>query len=145
MTDFTILRADDKAVCDYGKNTAVLALYEALITPEHGAQLIEALIGSMNNPQDAELLREGAWYAAVSMTFADYVRSVAGLDVDRRVLAIGMLLALTAVNCLGVRAGSNVQNTLMVMKIVAILMLLLLGWRAVSGASSRMPIESQCA
>ena len=73
--------------------------------------------------------------AAVSMTFADYVRTVAGVDVDRRVLAIGVLLVLTAVNCLGVRSGSNVQNTLMVMKIAAILMLLLLGLRAATGAN----------
>jgi APA family basic amino acid/polyamine antiporter len=73
--------------------------------------------------------------AAVAMTFADYVRTLAGWDIDRRLLAIGTLLALTGINCLGVRSGSNVQNTLMVMKIAAILMLLLLGLRAVNGAN----------
>jgi basic amino acid/polyamine antiporter, APA family len=77
--------------------------------------------------------------AAVAMTFADYVRTLAGWDVDRRVLAIAMLLALTAINCLGVRTGSNVQNTFMVMKIAAILMLLILGLRAVSGANFAPP------
>ena len=77
--------------------------------------------------------------AAVSMTFADYVRSIAGIDIDRRILAIGMLVVLTVVNCMGVRSGSNVQNTLMVMKIVAILMLLLLGLRAVSPTNFTAP------
>ena len=77
--------------------------------------------------------------AAVAMTFADYVRTLAGWDIDRRVLAIGTLLALTGINCLGVRSGSNVQNTLMVMKIAAILMLLLLGMRAVNGANFAAP------
>jgi basic amino acid/polyamine antiporter, APA family len=77
--------------------------------------------------------------AAVSMTFADYVRSIAGVDIDRRVLAIGMLIVLTMVNCMGVRSGSNVQNTLMVMKIVAILMLLMLGLRAVSPSNFTPP------
>jgi APA family basic amino acid/polyamine antiporter len=80
--------------------------------------------------------------AAVAMTFADYVRTLAGWDVDRRLLAIGMLLVLTAINCLGVRSGSNVQNTLMVMKIVAILMLLLMGLRAVNPENFSPPSES---
>jgi APA family basic amino acid/polyamine antiporter len=80
--------------------------------------------------------------AAVAMTFADYVRTLAGWDVDRRLLAIGMLLVLTAINCLGVRSGSNVQNTLMVMKIVAILMLLLMGLRAVNPENFSPPSGS---
>jgi APA family basic amino acid/polyamine antiporter len=47
---------------------------------------------------------------------------------------------LTVVNCLGVRSGSNVQSALMVTKIAAILMLVVLGWRAVSpGALAEPP------
>jgi APA family basic amino acid/polyamine antiporter len=38
------------------------------------------------------------------------------------------LAALTAVNCLGVRAGSGVQNALMVLKVFAILMLIICGF-----------------
>jgi basic amino acid/polyamine antiporter, APA family len=81
------------------------------------------------------LVTQTGGMAAVAMTFADYVRTLSGLDIDRTWLAIGTLLVLTVINCLGVRSGSNVQNTLMVMKIAAILMLLLLGLRAVSGAN----------
>jgi basic amino acid/polyamine antiporter, APA family len=82
------------------------------------------------------LVTQTGGMAAVAMTFADYLRDLAGLDVDRTVIAIATLLVLTVINCLGVRSGSNVQNTLMVMKIVAILMLLVLGWRAISGVPS---------
>ena len=45
-------------------------------------------------------------------------------------IAATTLLALTAVNCLGVRAGSNLQSTFMVLKIGAVAMLVALGWRA---------------
>ena len=79
--------------------------------------------------------------AAVAMTFADYVRTLAGIDVDRRLLAIGTLVVLTGVNCLGVRSGSNVQNTLMVMKIAAILMLVLLGLRAIAPSNFAPPAD----
>ena len=79
--------------------------------------------------------------AAVSMTFADYVRTLAGVDIDRRLLAIGMLLVLTVINCMGVRSGSNVQNTLMVMKLAAIVMLLLVGLRAISGDNFSPPAD----
>ena len=85
------------------------------------------------------LVTQTGGMAAVAMTFADYVRTLSGLDIDRTALAIGTLLVLTVINCLGVRSGSNVQNTLMVMKIAAILMLLLLGLRAVSGANFAAP------
>ena len=79
------------------------------------------------------LVTQTGGMAAVAMTFADYVRELAGLDVNRSVIAIATLLVLTVINCLGVRAGSNVQNTLMVMKIAAILFLIVLGWRAING------------
>src|SRR5262245_17724991 len=70
--------------------------------------------------------------AAVAMTFADYFRELTGLNVDRAVIAVATLAILTIVNCLGVRSGSNVQSALMVTKIAAILMLVILGWRAIA-------------
>jgi APA family basic amino acid/polyamine antiporter len=47
------------------------------------------------------------------------------------VIAVVTLATLTVINCLGVRSGSNVQSALMITKIAAIVMLIVLGWRAV--------------
>ncbi len=70
--------------------------------------------------------------AAVSMTFANYFAELTGLGLDRTVVAVVTLTLLTIINCLGVRSGANVQNTFMVLKLAAILMLVVLGWRAVA-------------
>jgi len=82
------------------------------------------------------LVTQTGGMAAVAMTFADYLKELTGLGVDRSAIAVVTLLVLTVVNCLGVRSGSNVQNALMVTKLAAILALVVLGWRAVGGASS---------
>ena len=97
------------------------------------------------------LVTQTGGMAAVAMTFADYFRELTGWNVERSVIAVSTLGILTLVNCLGVRSGSSVQNTLMVMKIAAILMLVILGWRAVGelgigivfpgGGESRPPAE----
>jgi len=58
--------------------------------------------------------------AAVAIIFADYVRELTGIGLSSPVIAIATLAVLTAINCLGVRAGSNVQNALMLIKIAAI-------------------------
>lgn len=77
------------------------------------------------------LVTQTGGMAAVAMTFADYFRELTGWNVERSVIAVVTLGTLTLVNCLGVRSGSNVQNALMVTKIAAILVLVILGWRAV--------------
>jgi len=82
------------------------------------------------------LVTQTGGMAAVAMTFADYFRELTGWDVSRSVIAVATLAILTVVNCLGVRSGSNVQNALMVTKIVAILALVVLGWRAVEGLAT---------
>ena len=74
--------------------------------------------------------------AAVSMTFANYFGELTGLSIDRTVIAVATLALLTVINCLGVRSGANVQNTFMVLKLAAIVMLVVLGWRAVGGAAT---------
>jgi basic amino acid/polyamine antiporter, APA family len=79
------------------------------------------------------LVTQTGGMAAVAMTFADYFRELTGLNIERSVIAVVTLGILTVINCLGVRSGSNVQSALMVMKIAAILMLVILGWRAVTG------------
>ena len=58
--------------------------------------------------------------AAVAIIFADYLRELTGIGLSSKVIAITTLAVLTAINCFGVRAGSNVQNTLMLIKIAAI-------------------------
>ena len=78
------------------------------------------------------LVTQTGGMAAVAMTFADYFRELTGLHTDRSVIAVATLAILTAINCRGVRSGSNVQSALMVMKVAAILMLVILGWRAVN-------------
>lgn len=74
--------------------------------------------------------------AAVSMTFASYFAEFTGLGLDRTVVAVVTLTLLTIINCLGVRSGANVQNTFMVLKLAAIVMLVVLGWRAIGGATA---------
>src|SRR5687768_10243949 len=76
------------------------------------------------------LVTQTGGMAAVAMTFANYFRELTGWPIDRSVIAVVTLGTLTVINCLGVRSGTNVQNALMVTKIAAILMLVILGWRA---------------
>ena len=58
--------------------------------------------------------------AAVAVTFARYFSELTGASLPDWVTAALTLLLLTLVNCLGVRAGSNVQSLLMVLKILAV-------------------------
>jgi basic amino acid/polyamine antiporter, APA family len=58
--------------------------------------------------------------AAVAITFAKYFLELTRLPLRDDLVAAIVLGALTLVNCLGVRAGSAVQSTLMVLKILAI-------------------------
>ena len=63
------------------------------------------------------------------------------------VVAVAVLALLTLINCLGVRAGSNVQSGLMVLKIVAIAVLVVVGWwlappaAAVAAPPAQQPID----
>jgi len=76
------------------------------------------------------LVVQSGGMAAVSITFARYFREMTGLAASDATIAVVTLALLTAVNFLGVRAGSNVQSSLMVLKIVAIAALVTLGWLA---------------
>jgi len=66
--------------------------------------------------------------AAVAITFARYFIDLTGIGVSDWLVAIIALAVLTVINCLGVRAGSTVQNVLMTLKIAAIVMLVALGF-----------------
>ena len=82
------------------------------------------------------LVVQSGGMAAVSMTFAFYLRELSSSAVPvsalpATVIAVGAIAVLTAVNCFGVRAGSNVQNAFMLLKLAAILALVTIGWLAV--------------
>src|SRR5689334_17714632 len=55
--------------------------------------------------------------AAVSVTFARYAKELTGVTWPDGVIATAALLVLTVINCRGVRAGSNTQSALMLMKL----------------------------
>jgi APA family basic amino acid/polyamine antiporter len=61
--------------------------------------------------------------AAVAVTFSHYFLEITHASLSGPAVAALALGLLTIVNCLGVRAGSSVQNVLMALKIVAIAVL----------------------
>ncbi len=68
--------------------------------------------------------------AAVAVTFARYLLELTRVPLAEWLVAVLALAALTAINSLGVRAGSAVQSALMVLKIVAIGAVVAFGLRA---------------
>lgn len=66
--------------------------------------------------------------AAVALTFARYFIALTGVGISDWSVAVIALGILTAINCFGVKEGSNVQSVLMILKIAAILMLVLFGF-----------------
>jgi APA family basic amino acid/polyamine antiporter len=73
------------------------------------------------------LVIQSGGMAAVAVTFAHYVRELIAIPVGAGGIATAVLLALTVVNCLGVRAGATLQSVLMVIKIGAIVGLIVTG------------------
>jgi len=73
--------------------------------------------------------------AAVSVTFARYAKELTGVTWPDGVIATAALLVLTIINCRGVRAGSNTQSALMLMKLAAIVMLLVAGAAIARGSN----------
>jgi len=73
------------------------------------------------------LIVQSGGMAAVAATFAKYVVSLTGIAMPDWLLAVITLLALTLINCLGVRSGSNTQTALMLLKLAAIAMLVIAG------------------
>src|SRR5205823_2503273 len=66
--------------------------------------------------------------AGAAIIFGRYFRELSGLAVPEQAIAAMTLGILTMINCLGIRSGSNVQSALMLTKIVAIVMLIGVGW-----------------
>jgi APA family basic amino acid/polyamine antiporter len=79
--------------------------------------------------------------AAVAVTFAHYLIEMTGLHWHPAAIAAVTLMALAAINILGVRAGSSTQNLLMILKILAIAALIVAGFFVPAHAASYL--ESQ--
>ena len=65
--------------------------------------------------------------AAVAVTFGKYFREFSRGAVPENIAAVTVVVALTAINCMGVRAGSGVQSFFMVLRILAIVMIVCCG------------------
>ena len=74
------------------------------------------------------LLSASGSIAALAVAFVAAVNSLVPIDpLWQKVLAVGTILALTAVNMRGVRTGAFVQNVFMVLKLLPILLILVCG------------------
>lgn len=74
------------------------------------------------------LVIQSGGMAAVAATFAKYVIELTHTARPDWLLATLALLMLTIINCFGVRSGSNTQNALMLLKLVAIGGLIVIGF-----------------
>jgi APA family basic amino acid/polyamine antiporter len=86
------------------------------------------------------LVTQTGGMAAVAVTFARYWREITGTSWSDNAIAATALLALTAVNCLGARAGSNVQSALMLTKTAAIAALVVAGLALGGGVIHPLPL-----
>src|SRR5258708_35886400 len=66
--------------------------------------------------------------AAAAMIFGRYARELAGIATPEAIIAVATLMALTVINCIGVRAGSNVQSFFMVVKLVVMATVVFFGF-----------------
>ncbi|MBZ5727621.1 MAG: amino acid permease [Acidobacteriia bacterium] len=86
------------------------------------------------------LVTQTGGMAAVAVTFARYFREISGARWSDGAIAAAALLGLTAINCLGVRAGSNVQSALMLTKAAAIAGMVVLGLALGGGRIHPLPL-----
>jgi APA family basic amino acid/polyamine antiporter len=89
------------------------------------------------------LVIQSGGMAAVALTFSRYFVEFTSIPFSEKIVAITILFFLTAINCLGVRAGSTLQSILMILKIGSIGALILCGlFFANTQASSQVVSES---
>jgi len=74
------------------------------------------------------LVIQSGGMAAVAIIFARHLIVLTGWWIPEGAIAAATLAVLTLVNCLGVKAGSNVQSLLMLLKLGAIGLLVACGW-----------------
>ena len=80
--------------------------------------------------------------AGAAIIFGRYFRELSGLNIPEQAIAALALGLLTAINCFGIRAGSNVQSALMLTKLGAIVMLIGFGWMAVAPVDAGLTTSS---
>ena len=86
------------------------------------------------------LVTQTGGMAAVAVTFARYYREITGFQAGDGPIAAAALLGLTAINCFGVRAGSNVQSALMLLKTGAIIAMVAVGILWGGGSVHPLPL-----
>jgi APA family basic amino acid/polyamine antiporter len=82
------------------------------------------------------LVMQTGGMAAVAVTFARYFREIATTSLSESLIACLALALLSIVNCFGVRFGSTVQSTLMLLKIAVLAILLVAGFTVATGSIS---------
>jgi APA family basic amino acid/polyamine antiporter len=88
------------------------------------------------------LVTQTGGMAGAAIIFGRYFRELTGTGVPEQAVAALALGVLTIVNCLGVRAGSNVQSALMLTKIAAIALLIGVGLFAAPASPAAAPAAS---
>lgn len=94
------------------------------------------------------LVTQTGGMAGAAIIFGRYFRELTGTGIPEQAVAALALGILTLVNCLGVRAGSNVQSALMLTKLAAIALLIAVGlfvapaYQASPAAPSLAPADS---
>lgn len=86
------------------------------------------------------LVTQTGGMAAVAVTFSRYYREITRFSVSDGPIAAATLLGLTAINCLGVRAGSTVQSVLMLLKVSAIAAMVAVGILWGGGTVQALPL-----
>jgi len=89
------------------------------------------------------LVTQTGGMAAVAVIFSSYFRALTGVVWNDSAIAGVVLLILTGINCLGARAGSNVQSALMLLKIAALAALVVLGFGLGGGSLKSGPLLAQ--
>ena len=89
------------------------------------------------------LVTQTGGMAAVAVIFSSYFRALTGVAWNDSAIAAAVLLILTGINCLGARAGSNVQSALMLLKIGALAALVTLGFAFGGGSLTSGPLLAQ--
>jgi len=88
------------------------------------------------------LVTQTGGMAAVAVTFSRYFLEITHAPVPEGAVAAAALALLTVINCFGVRAGSTVQSTLMILKIAAIAVLVFAGFALVHPVPQRaLPLD----
>src|SRR6267378_5112774 len=88
------------------------------------------------------LVTQTGGMAAVAVIFASYFRALTGVAWNDSMVAAAVLLGLTGINCLGARAGSNVQSVFMLLRIAAIAGLVIFGFTLGGGSLKSEPLPA---